>query len=153
MSFGPPCEGCALQLRETVGRTNAAPAMCRKSRRMQIITLPPKLEYGQIAGSRWAASKATHPPCQVSGSSGYYQRWGAVTAAGGNTGGAANSVGSSPVRLLRNDMMSLISASPSFIPGCTRPMTFTASASVATDPSWKYGAVIATLRRLGTLNT
>src|SRR5678816_4834876 len=31
-------------------------------------------------------------------------------------------------------------------------MNFTASSSLATEPSWKYGALLLTLRRLGGLN-
>src|SRR5262249_53208924 len=78
---------------------------------------------------------------------------GDVTEPGGRVGTVAKFAGSSPVRLSRNATMSLVSASPSVTPSCTRAMTRTASGSVATDPSWKYGAVIATFRRLATRKT
>ncbi len=44
-------------------------------------------------------------------------------------------------------------SSVSSLPSWWWAMRRTASSSVAMDPSWKYGPVLATLRRLGTLNT
>src|SRR5262249_9581894 len=76
-----------------------------------------------------------------------------LTALGGRTGAVAKFDGSGPVRLRRNATTSLVSSSVSVLPNCTRAITFTASSNVATEPSWKYGGVIATLRRLGTLKT
>src|SRR5262245_43409472 len=76
-----------------------------------------------------------------------------LTALGGRTGAVAKFDGSGPVRLCRNATISRISSSVSILPNCTRAITFTASSNVATDPSWKYGGVIATLRRLGTWKT
>src|SRR5262247_3323013 len=76
-----------------------------------------------------------------------------LTALGGRTGAVAKFDGSGPVRLRRNATISWVSSSVSVLPNCTRAITFTASSNVATEPSWKYGGVIATLRRLGTLNT
>src|SRR5262249_18865639 len=60
---------------------------------------------------------------------------GDVTEPGGRVGTVAKFAGSSPVRLSRNATMSLVSASPSVTPSCTRAMTRTACGIVATDPS------------------
>src|SRR5262249_31361211 len=73
-----------------------------------------------------------------------------LTGAAGSVGAVAKLAGSAPVSVPRNATISLISASGSATPNCTRPITCTASSSVATEPSWKYGGVIATFRRLGT---
>src|SRR5215831_17510136 len=75
------------------------------------------------------------------------------TGAAGSVGAVAKLAGSAPVSVPRNATISLISASGSVTPNCTRPITRTAASSVATAPSWKYGGVIATFRRLGTLKT
>ena len=53
----------------------------------------------------------------------------------GRTGAVAKFAGNSPVRLSRNATISRVSASLRVTPSCTRAMTFTASGSVATDPS------------------
>jgi hypothetical protein len=76
-----------------------------------------------------------------------------LAAPGGRAGAVAKFDGSGPVRLRRKATISRVSSSVSVLLNCTRALTFTASSNVATDPSWKYGGVIATLRRLGILQT
>src|SRR3569832_2812211 len=59
-------------------------------------------------------------------------------------------LGNSPDRLLGK---ATISATCSFVKSllsCVFDITCTASSSVATEPLWKYGAVSATLRQVGT---
>src|SRR5207237_4946339 len=75
-----------------------------------------------------------------------------ATAPDGRTGAVAKFAGSSPVKFSRNATMSRVSASFRGTPSCTRAMAFTASGSVATDPSSTYGGVIGTLRRLAPRN-
>src|SRR5258706_1130388 len=101
---------------------------------MEVLLFPSKLGGGRT----WP------PPYPRFEPFGHYQRWEAV-AAGGRTAGAVNSVGKSPVRLLRNDMISLISVLPSFIPSCTRPITFTASGR---SRFWRYSGVSSQRHRL-----
>src|SRR5262249_37922738 len=61
--------------------------------------------------------------------------------------------GYSPLSALRNRTMRPISCGASARPSWIRALSATASSSVAARPSWKYGAVLATLRKLGTRNT
>src|SRR5260370_33771649 len=58
-----------------------------------------------------------------------------------------------PVRLLRNATMHETCGSGRLRPSCTRPIVMTACSSVGADPSGKYCAVSATLRRLRTRKT
>jgi hypothetical protein len=57
----------------------------------------------------------------------------------------------SPVNVRRNATTLAFSCAVNRRPICTRPITSTASPSVSTAPSWKYGYVNSTLRNVGTL--
>jgi hypothetical protein len=58
-----------------------------------------------------------------------------IMAPGGRIGAVVKFAGSSPVRPSSNATMSRVSALFKVTPSCTRAMIFTASGSVATDPS------------------